>query len=69
MCIGALQYNDVNATAKEWIEWMPHRKRSETKQQPNMLPGQGVPGCCLVSYRFLCDMYTEHVGANAIRRE
>ena len=33
--------------------WMAHRKRKETKQQPSMLPGPAVPGCCLVSFHFL----------------
>ena len=32
---------------------MSHRERSETKQQPSMLPGPAVPGCCLVSFLFL----------------
>ena len=26
----------------------------ETKQKPSMLPGPAVPGCRLVSFRFLC---------------
>ena len=25
----------------------------ETKQQPSMLPGPAVPGCCLISFHFL----------------
>ena len=37
-----------------------HRKRRETKQQPSMLPGPAVPGCCLVSFRFLCDIHSIH---------
>ena len=32
---------------------MAHRKWKETKQQPNMLPGQAVPGSCLVSFHIL----------------
>ena len=32
---------------------MPHRKWRETKQQPSMLPGPAVPGCCLISFHFL----------------
>ena len=32
---------------------MAHRKWKETKQQPSMLPGPAVPGCCLVSFHFL----------------
>ena len=41
----------------EWMESMSHRKRRETKQQPNMLPCPSVPGCCLVSFHFLCDIH------------
>ena len=33
-------------------EWMSHRKRRETKQQPSMLPGPAVHGCCLVSFPY-----------------
>ena len=32
---------------------MAHRKWKETKQQPSMLPGPAVPGCCLISFHFL----------------
>ena len=32
---------------------MVHRKWKETKQQPSMLPGPAVPGCCLVSFHIL----------------
>ena len=32
----------------------PHRKWKETKQQPSTLSGPAVPGCCLVSFHFLC---------------
>ena len=32
----------------------------ETKQQPSMLPGPPVPGWCLVSFRFLCDIHSIH---------
>ena len=42
------------------MEWMSHRKQRETKQQPSMLPGPAVPGCCLVSFRFLCDIHSIH---------
>ena len=41
----------------EWMECMSHRKRRETKQQPSMLLGPAVPGCCLVSFHFLCDIH------------
>ena len=33
--------------------WMAHRKWKEIKQQPSMLPGPAVPGCCLFSFHFL----------------
>ena len=32
---------------------MAHRKWKESKQQPSMLPGPAVPGCCLISFHFL----------------
>ena len=32
---------------------MAHRKWREIKQQPSMLPGSAVPGCCLVSFHIL----------------
>ena len=37
----------------EWMEWMSHRMRKETKQQSGMLPGPAVPGCCSVSFHIL----------------
>ena len=37
---------------------MAHRKWKESKQQPKMLPGPAVPGCCLVSFCFLCDIHS-----------
>ena len=40
----------------EWMECMSHRKWRETKQQPSMLHCPAVPGCCLVSFEFLCDI-------------
>ena len=43
-----------------WMEWMSHRKRRETKQQPSILPGPAVPGCCLVSFCILCDIHSIH---------
>ena len=39
---------------------MSHRKGRETKQQPIMLPGPAVPGCSLVSFRFMWDMHSIH---------
>ena len=39
---------------------MSHRKRRETKQQLSMLLGPAVPGCCLVSFHFLCDIHSLH---------
>ena len=38
----------------EWIEWMSHRKREETKQQPGTARPGNILGCCLVSLCFLC---------------
>ena len=35
-------------------------KWRETKQQPSMLPGPAVPGCCLVSFCSLCDIHSIH---------
>ena len=37
---------------------MSHMKWRETKQQPSMLPCPAVPGCCLVSFLFLCDIHS-----------
>ena len=37
---------------------MSHRKRRETKLELSMLPGPAVPGCRLVSFRFLCDIHS-----------
>ena len=42
------------------MECMSLRKRRETKQQPSMLPCPAVPGCCLVSFHFLCDIHSIH---------
>ena len=47
-------------TGTGWMEWMSHRKWRETKQQPSMLPGPAVPGCCLVYLCFLCNIYSIH---------
>ena len=44
----------------EWMEWMWHRKRRETKQQPSMLSGPAVPSCGKVSFRYLCDIHSIH---------
>ena len=41
-----------------WMDWMLRRKWRETKQQPSMLPGPAVPGCCLVSFSFLCIIHS-----------
>ena len=35
------------------VDSLPHRKWKEIKQQPSMLPGPAVPGCCLISFYFL----------------
>ena len=39
---------------------MSHRKQRENKQHPSMLSGPAVPGCCLVSFCFLCDIHSIH---------
>ena len=39
---------------------MTHGKWRETKQQPSMLPGPAMRGCCLVSFCFLCDIHSIH---------
>ena len=44
----------------EWMEWMSHRKRKETKQQPGTAGPGNILGCCLVSLRFLCDIHSIH---------
>ena len=44
----------------EWMECMSHRKLKETKQQPSMLPCPAVPGCCLVSFHFMCNIHSIH---------
>ena len=35
------------------VDSLPHRKWKEIKQQPSMLSGPAVPGCCLISFHFL----------------
>ena len=44
----------------KWMEWMSHGKWRETKQHTSMLPGSAAPGCCLVSFHFLCNMHSIH---------
>ena len=44
----------------EWMEWMTHRKRKETKQQPGTAEPGNIPGCFLVSLRFVCDIHSIH---------
>ena len=34
--------------------------RDKLSIQPSMLPGPAVPGCCLVSFCFLCDIHSIH---------
>ena len=43
-----------------WMEWMSHRKRKETKQQPGTARPGNILGCCLVSLRFLFDIHSIH---------
>ena len=42
------------------MKWMSHRKWKETKQQPGTATQDNILGCCLVSLRFLCDIYSIH---------
>ena len=42
------------------MEWMPHRKRKETKQPPGTAWPGNILGCCLVSLRFLCHIHSIH---------
>ena len=53
---------------KEWMELMSYRIPRETKQQPSMSPGPAVPGCCLVSFPFLCDIHSIHSVETNLRR-
>ena len=46
-CLNSASYSTV------LVLRMAHRKWKETKQQPSMLTGPGVPGCCLVSFHIL----------------
>ena len=48
---GARELARAWSTGRMW--WMAHRKWKESKQQPSMLPGPAVPGCCLFSFHFL----------------
>ena len=34
------------------------QETERNKQQPSMLPGPAVRGCCLVSFRLLCDIHS-----------
>ena len=34
------------------VDSLPHRKWKQIKQQPSMLPGPAVPGCCLIAFHF-----------------
>ena len=43
----------LRAESTVLVLWMTHRKWKESKQQPSMLPGPAVPGCCLVSFHIL----------------
>ena len=36
-----------------WMEWMSHRKRKETKQQPGTAGPGNILGCCLVNLHVL----------------
>ena len=45
-----------------WMEWMSHRKRRETKQQPGTARPGKILGCCLVYLFFLCHIHSIHSG-------
>ena len=47
-------------SSTERLHRMWQRKWRETKHQPSMFPGQAVPGCCLVSFHFLCYILWSH---------
>ena len=54
-------WNPISALLSTgWMEWMSRRKQRETKQQPSMLLGPAVPGCCFVSFCFLWDIHSIH---------
>ena len=42
-----------NMAYTEWMEWLSHRKRKETKQQPGTAAPGNILGSCLVSLCFL----------------
>ena len=44
----------------EWMEWMSHKKHKETKQQPGTAGPGNILGCCLVFFRFLCNIHSIH---------
>ena len=53
----------------QWMKWMAHRKRKETKQQPGTAGPGNILGCCLVSLSVLWDIHSVHpvVGALVAR--
>ena len=51
---------DVHKKFTEWMEWMSHRKRKETKHQPGTGGPGNILGCCSVSFPFLCDIHSAH---------
>ena len=53
-----VRHDTRDDTSQPWISTVlvlrtAHRIWKEIKQQPSMLPGPAVPGCCLVSFHFL----------------
>ena len=50
---GLIFHNQFNRSSTVLVLRMTHRKWKETKQQPSMLSGPAVPGCCLVSFHIL----------------
>ena len=52
-----MQWRQISKICTVRVDSLPHRKWKETKQQPIMLPGPAVPGCCLVSFHFMCHIH------------
>ena len=48
------------------MECLSHRKLSQVCLP---MPGPAVPGCCLVSFRFLCNIHSIHSVINSLKVE
>ena len=42
-----------NIDGHKTTEWMAHRKRKETKQEPGTAGPGNMFGCCLISFHFM----------------